>query len=409
MRRVRLLLLLVLFAAALGGTVSAFKFIGARWANPSTAVYLGLGTPWDAAMMRAIAEWNDKTIFKFGVFSQYADSCLVNSGKNGAKFSPTLCGADWNTGILAVTFLNKDSNGLMIPRGMVFNGNLNWSVFDGPPVAQVYDFHRVALHELGHLMGLDHEPQCPSCVMFGFYEGYKGSLQSDDISGANILYGGAGIDEMPPQVQVTSHTYGQHVTTRQIALFGTARDSLSQISSSVGSGIASITVNGMTANGGTANGADVALWSAPVSLAAGDNYLTIETRDGSTAQNLNRLETLIVFDNIGGPVNDSFSPTLPAVGGESGSVTGSNLMATRQIGEPEGNGDNSVWWRFAPSGPPYLPGFAVDVTLDTVGSDFDTTLAVYAGRADSGRASTDLAGLKRISLDDDSGGAGPAR
>ncbi|WP_379014259.1 S8 family peptidase [Neoaquamicrobium sediminum] len=80
-----------------------------------------------------------------------------------------------------------------------------------------------------------------------------------------------------------------------------------------------------------------------------------------------------------GPANNHFvnriTVPLPAVGGTR-TVTGSNVGGTAEGGEPIHAGKhsalNSVWWRYTPtaSGP---------ITIDTLGSNFDTVLAVYRG------------------------------
>lgn len=77
------------------------------------------------------------------------------------------------------------------------------------------------------------------------------------------------------------------------------------------------------------------------------------------------------------PTNDAFASAV-ALSGNSGSAHGSSEGATKQTGEPEHNGEatavNSVWWTWtAPSS-----GQAI---FDTLGSTFDTVLAVYTGTA----------------------------
>ena len=58
-------------------------------------------------------------------------------------------------------------------------------------------------------------------------------------------------------------------------------------------------------------------------------------------------------------------------------LTGSNIAATTQTGEPkhaaaDAPTGHSVWWKWtAPS--------SGSTTIDTLGSDFDTVLAVYTG------------------------------
>lgn len=76
------------------------------------------------------------------------------------------------------------------------------------------------------------------------------------------------------------------------------------------------------------------------------------------------------------PANDNFSNSI-SVSGPAVVVTGSNVSATRQAGEPlitGSSGGASVWWSWVPttSGP---------ATIDTSGSSFDTLLGVYTGDA----------------------------
>jgi hypothetical protein len=75
-------------------------------------------------------------------------------------------------------------------------------------------------------------------------------------------------------------------------------------------------------------------------------------------------------------VNDMFADATELTG-ISDTDTGSNLGATGEPGEPSLFGDtllNSVWWKWtAPA--------SGQVTIDTIGSDFDTNLAVYTGSA----------------------------
>ncbi len=75
------------------------------------------------------------------------------------------------------------------------------------------------------------------------------------------------------------------------------------------------------------------------------------------------------------PRNDAFANAI-VLSGASGSTTGSNRLATHEAGEPQPMpaANASVWWRWtAPA--------AGQVSLDTVGSGFDTRLDVYSGNA----------------------------
>jgi hypothetical protein len=92
------------------------------------------------------------------------------------------------------------------------------------------------------------------------------------------------------------------------------------------------------------------------------------------------------------PANDSFTaqtvlnPALPRI------VTGTNVEATKEVGEPNHagrTGGASVWWRYTvPANGTY--------TFDTTGSTFDTVLGLYTG------ATVDA--LTEVASNDDIGG-----
>lgn len=85
--------------------------------------------------------------------------------------------------------------------------------------------------------------------------------------------------------------------------------------------------------------------------------------------------------SIGGPApvrppNDNFVNGI-VLQNNSGTLTGSNVSATREAGEPNHagfTGDKSVWYS-------WLSPVNGQITIDTIGSNFDTTLAVYTGAA----------------------------
>jgi subtilisin family serine protease len=105
-------------------------------------------------------------------------------------------------------------------------------------------------------------------------------------------------------------------------------------------------------------------------------------------------EPVFVSVNLIGasPANDQFANGMP-LPGASGSIIGTNNLATGETGEPVHAGTaqplESVWYTWqAPS--------AGVLELNTFGSDFDTTLAVYSGSS--------VSSLTRIASNDDSNG-----
>jgi hypothetical protein len=58
-------------------------------------------------------------------------------------------------------------------------------------VNRLIDLQTVALHELGHTIGLGHEDRVPS-VMATYYDGVERMLFADDIAGVTALYSSSG-------------------------------------------------------------------------------------------------------------------------------------------------------------------------------------------------------------------------
>jgi len=104
---------------------------------------------------------------------------------------------------------------------------------------------------------------------------------------------------------------------------------------------------------------------------------------------------LIVNPSLG-PPNDLFA-NRSVMAGLTNTVTGSNVSATQEVGEPNHSGNaggKSVWWSWT------APANGT-VAMDTISSTFDTVLAVYTGNS--------VSGLTRIASDDDSGGNGTSK
>jgi subtilisin len=102
-----------------------------------------------------------------------------------------------------------------------------------------------------------------------------------------------------------------------------------------------------------------------------------------------------IFD-ASGPANDDFVDA-QALTGFSVTATGTNVDATKEVGEPNHHyadnrgGGKSVWYK-------WTPRFSDPTTIDTAGSNFDTLLAVYTGSA--------VNSLSKVASNDDENNAG---
>lgn len=186
----------------------AFNAGSPKWAGASALIYTGIpgtsrsGIPWSVAMQQAAQEWNDKTTFKFDISTAYRDPCAgASSGSrpdflNGADFRNTVCGNVLSNTTLAVTVFFTETNILgsanIVEADIIYNANLNFDVYDGPMRfngnTAEYDFRRIALHELGHVMGLNHDDS--QTAIMNSRIGSLFRLQQDDINGVNSLYSG---------------------------------------------------------------------------------------------------------------------------------------------------------------------------------------------------------------------------
>src|SRR4029453_5100857 len=124
--------------------------------------------------------------------------------------SDTFCGFAFSPGVLAITSGRTASTGAFSEVVVLFNASLPWSTYPGPLQPVVTDFHRVAIHEFGHVLGLDHPDQHGQnvdAIMNSHISDLDG-LQADDIAGVNAIYpsntGPTSALENPPQGSAVS-------------------------------------------------------------------------------------------------------------------------------------------------------------------------------------------------------------
>jgi hypothetical protein len=93
-----------------------------------------------------------------------------------------------SSGNLAVCFLPPPINGGSDAGDIVFNSSINWQINSS------YDIETVAIHEMGHALGMGHSQITYAC-MYAYYNGIKQTLSGDDASGLQSIYGAPQYDQ----------------------------------------------------------------------------------------------------------------------------------------------------------------------------------------------------------------------
>ena len=149
-------------------------------------------TSWDESATDALNIWNTHlTHMQFVVDHNSPLPPGENDADNSVLFSNTVFGDSFGSGVLAVTSI-QSRNGITTETDVIFNQqDWNWDSYRGALRSGVIDFHRVALHEFGHVVGLDHPDDYGQHVLAIMNSSISNvyTLQTDDIAGAQHLYG----------------------------------------------------------------------------------------------------------------------------------------------------------------------------------------------------------------------------
>jgi len=176
----------------------AYWVSSSRWAHAQTTFYVSLvneqggfapgsGQSWDSAFAEAMAAWNNATDFQFSMVNESSDPCAPFDSRNGVAFADSICDDAFGSGVLAVTMVSWIGP-YRTTADIVFNGQFTWDVYHGPLSQDAVEFRRVAVHELGHALGLWHEDGVTAMMNSQISDVEVPLL--DDIEGVEKLYGG---------------------------------------------------------------------------------------------------------------------------------------------------------------------------------------------------------------------------
>ena len=170
-----------------------------RWVDSAIPVpmTLSVGSRWNVVARDALSVWNGAgSTFRFRSTTSAGErpSCRVSDidRRNVVVWGDDFCGSAWGDGTLAVTSTWYGSRtGQAVDSDVIFNSNRSWSSYRGDRRPDAIDFRRVAIHEFGHVLGLDHPDrhgQSVSAIMNARVSDID-TIQADDIAGVRGIYG----------------------------------------------------------------------------------------------------------------------------------------------------------------------------------------------------------------------------
>lgn len=148
---------------------------------------------WEAEFETAVGRWNIATSF----FSLTTDpgtavsnpGTCVSGDPNSVHFDSSSCGSAFGGSTLARARTFSFLDGEAVHSDIIYNSAFTWGVYDNAQSSNpgIQDFRRVAVHEIGHTMGLGHSYNAATSM---FFQANDTTVpQTDDLTALKERYG----------------------------------------------------------------------------------------------------------------------------------------------------------------------------------------------------------------------------
>lgn len=205
--------LLAAAALAVAATAAAYDIIRdngriVKWSGGTVTFQIKLGTTpvlqdgsnYSTSFLAAINQWN-AVLGSLQLAGNIAAAGPGgdNNGLNEVFFASNVYGEAFGNNTVAITLsyrssaVQSDGSLRRTQSDIIFNNARSWDSYRGFTQSST-DLRRVAIHELGHSLGLDHPDEAGQNVVaiMNSQVSSVDSLRQDDIDGAQFLYGTPG-------------------------------------------------------------------------------------------------------------------------------------------------------------------------------------------------------------------------